>query len=83
MNPALLKLLAQMKSGGRKAMGLGKLGVDAAGSGAGQLAGMAARNPKTAAGIGALGAGGIGAGAGAAMSDDDDIAELLAMLKRG
>jgi hypothetical protein len=74
MNPAILKLLARMKQGG-------KAGLDAAGAGMGSLAGMAARNPKTAAGVGALGAGGVGAGIGA-MSDDEPegIEEILELL---
>jgi hypothetical protein len=65
MNPALMKLIAQMKGAGAGAMNM-------AGAKGGQLARMAARNPKTAAAIGAGGAGAAGLGAGMAMGDDEE-----------
>jgi hypothetical protein len=83
MNPQLMKLLARMKGMGAKGVEMGDKAMGAAGAGMGSLAGMAARNPKTAAGIGAAGAGGVGAGM--AMGDEEeeglDIEELLAMIE--
>jgi hypothetical protein len=65
MNPAIAKLIERL--------GVAK---NMAGAKAFELAGMAARNPKTAAGIGAAGAAGLGAGA-AEMMDEDEGGESL------
>lgn len=85
MNPALMKLLARMKGMGAKGLEMGDKAMGAAGAGLGSMAGMAARNPKTAAGIGAGAAAGA-AGLGAMGGDDDDegemdIEELLALIE--
>jgi hypothetical protein len=85
MNPAIMKLLAQM---GEKGKGIGEAlgkGVNYAGAKGGQLAGMAARNPKTAAGIGIGGAGaaGLGMGMGEDEPAEDELEMIMELLRKG
>jgi hypothetical protein len=83
MNPQLMKLLARMKGMGAKGLEMGDKAMGAAGAGMGSMAGMAARNPKTAAGIGAgaaAGAAGLGA-MGGEEEPEMDIEELLALIE--
>lgn len=74
MNPQLMKLLARLKGMGAEGVKMADKGMGMAGAGLGSAAGMAARNPKTSAGLG-LGAAGLGAGA-AAMGDEEDDSEI-------